>query len=149
VVIVTRYSIAGRLLAAALVDRLGLAVDVPTSLAAPDPVITRSVPGPLARGATRHSPGSLAGALVSRIATVIRARNDPHQGETSCNREANMAAQMIGGEIVLSYDARQFDELTAADVVDRPNWQTKVSTSMAKTFLRRAYDELVGMSGIS
>jgi hypothetical protein len=62
--------------------------------------------------------------------------------------EAQMAAQMIGGEIVLSYDARQFDELTAADVVDRPNWQTKVSTFMAKTFLRRAYDELVGMSGI-
>src|SRR3546814_6615554 len=24
---------------------------------------------------------------------------------------------------------------------DRPNWQTKVSTFMAKTFLRRAYDE--------
>src|SRR3546814_13633138 len=31
---------------------------------------------------------------------------------------------------------------------DRPNWQTKVSTFMAKTFLRRAYDELVGMSEI-
>ena len=31
---------------------------------------------------------------------------------------------------------------------DRPNWQTKVSTFMASTFLRRAYDELVGMSEI-
>ena len=34
------------------------------------------------------------------------------------------------------------------DQRDRPNWQTKVSTFMAKTFLRRAYDELVGMSEI-
>ena len=31
------------------------------------------------------------------------------------------------------------------DQRDRPNWQTKLSTFMAKTFLRRAYDELVGM----
>src|SRR3546814_17055098 len=31
---------------------------------------------------------------------------------------------------------------------DRPNWQTKVPTFMAKTFMRRAYDELVGMSEI-
>ena len=31
---------------------------------------------------------------------------------------------------------------------DRPDWQTKVSTFMASTFLRRAYDELVGMSEI-
>jgi putative NADH-flavin reductase len=34
------------------------------------------------------------------------------------------------------------------DQRDRPNWQTKLSTFMAKTFLRRAYDELVGMSEI-
>lgn len=34
------------------------------------------------------------------------------------------------------------------DARDRPNWQTKLSTFMAKTFLRRAYDELVGMSEI-
>ena len=34
------------------------------------------------------------------------------------------------------------------DQRDRPNWQTKVSTFMAETFLRRAYDELVGMSEI-
>jgi nucleoside-diphosphate-sugar epimerase len=34
------------------------------------------------------------------------------------------------------------------DQRDRPNWQTKVSTFMARTFLRRAYDELVGMSEI-
>jgi len=34
------------------------------------------------------------------------------------------------------------------DPRDRSNWQTKVSNLMAKTFLRRAYDELVGMSEI-
>lgn len=34
------------------------------------------------------------------------------------------------------------------DQRDRPNWQTKVSTFMAETFLRRAYHELVGMSEI-
>jgi hypothetical protein len=27
-----------------------------------------------------------------------------------------------------------------------PTWQTRLSTFMAKTFLRRAYDEMVGMS---
>lgn len=34
------------------------------------------------------------------------------------------------------------------DPRDRPNWQTKMTTFMAKRFLPRAYDELVGMSGI-
>jgi len=34
------------------------------------------------------------------------------------------------------------------DPRDHPNWQTRMSTFMAKTFLRRAYDELVGMSQI-
>ena len=28
---------------------------------------------------------------------------------------------------------------------ERPTWQTRLSTFMAKTFLRRAYDEMVGM----
>jgi nucleoside-diphosphate-sugar epimerase len=32
------------------------------------------------------------------------------------------------------------------DARERPTWQTRLSTSMAKTFLRRAYDEMVGMS---
>ena len=32
------------------------------------------------------------------------------------------------------------------DPRERPTWQTRLSTFMAKTFLRRAYDELVGMS---
>jgi uncharacterized protein YbjT (DUF2867 family) len=31
---------------------------------------------------------------------------------------------------------------------EKPTWQTRLSTRMAKTFLRRAYDELVGMSEI-
>jgi nucleoside-diphosphate-sugar epimerase len=34
------------------------------------------------------------------------------------------------------------------DPRERPTWQTRLSTLMAKTFLRRAYDELVGMSEI-
>jgi nucleoside-diphosphate-sugar epimerase len=34
------------------------------------------------------------------------------------------------------------------DPRERPTWQTRPSTFMAKTFLRRAYDELVGMSQI-
>jgi len=34
------------------------------------------------------------------------------------------------------------------DPRERPTWQTRLSTFMAKTFLRRAYDELVGMSEI-
>ena len=34
------------------------------------------------------------------------------------------------------------------DQRDRPNWQTKVSTFMAKTFLRRAYDEVLRTSEI-
>ncbi len=34
------------------------------------------------------------------------------------------------------------------DPREQPTWQTRVSTFMAKTFLRRAYDELVGMSEI-
>ncbi len=34
------------------------------------------------------------------------------------------------------------------DPRERPTWQTRLSTFMAKTFLRRAYDELVGMSDI-
>ena len=32
------------------------------------------------------------------------------------------------------------------DPRERPTWQTRLSTFMAKTFLRRAYDEMVGMS---
>lgn len=28
----------------------------------------------------------------------------------------------------------------------KPTWQTRLSTFMARTFLRRAYDELIGMS---
>jgi nucleoside-diphosphate-sugar epimerase len=34
------------------------------------------------------------------------------------------------------------------DPREKPTWQTRLSTFMAKTFLRRAYDELVGMSEI-
>jgi nucleoside-diphosphate-sugar epimerase len=34
------------------------------------------------------------------------------------------------------------------DPRERPTWQTRLSTLMAKTFLRRAYDELLGMSEI-
>jgi nucleoside-diphosphate-sugar epimerase len=34
------------------------------------------------------------------------------------------------------------------DPREHPTWQTRVSTFMAKTFLRRAYQELVGMSEI-
>ncbi len=34
------------------------------------------------------------------------------------------------------------------DPRERPTWQTRLSTFMAKTLLRRAYDELVGMSEI-
>ena len=34
------------------------------------------------------------------------------------------------------------------DPREKPTWQTRMSTFMAKTFLRRAYDELVGMSRI-
>ena len=34
------------------------------------------------------------------------------------------------------------------DPQEKPTWQTRLSTRMAKTFLRRAYHELVGMSQI-
>jgi putative NADH-flavin reductase len=34
------------------------------------------------------------------------------------------------------------------DPREKPTWQTRLTTRMAKTFLRRAYDELVGMSEI-
>jgi putative NADH-flavin reductase len=34
------------------------------------------------------------------------------------------------------------------DPREKPTWQTRLSTFMAKSFLRRAYDELVGMSQI-
>ena len=34
------------------------------------------------------------------------------------------------------------------DPREKPTWQTRLSTRMAKTFLRRAHDELVGMSQI-
>jgi uncharacterized protein YbjT (DUF2867 family) len=34
------------------------------------------------------------------------------------------------------------------DPREKPTWQTRLSTFMAKTFLRRAYDELIGMSDI-
>jgi NAD(P)H-binding len=34
------------------------------------------------------------------------------------------------------------------DPREKPTWQTRLSTLIAKTFLRRAYDELVGMSQI-
>ena len=34
------------------------------------------------------------------------------------------------------------------DPREKPTWQTRLSTFMAKRFLRRAYDELVGMSQI-
>jgi nucleoside-diphosphate-sugar epimerase len=34
------------------------------------------------------------------------------------------------------------------DPREKPTWQTRLSTFMAKTFLRRAYDELIGMSQI-
>ncbi|HEY0167400.1 MAG TPA: SDR family oxidoreductase [Jatrophihabitans sp.] len=34
------------------------------------------------------------------------------------------------------------------DPREKPTWQTRLSTFMAKTFLRRAYDELLGMSEI-
>ena len=32
------------------------------------------------------------------------------------------------------------------DPPEHPTWQTRLPTFMAKTFLRRAYDEIVGMS---
>lgn len=34
------------------------------------------------------------------------------------------------------------------DPRERPTWQTRLPTFMAKTFLRRAYDELIGMSQV-
>ena len=34
------------------------------------------------------------------------------------------------------------------DPRERPTWQTRLSTFMARTFLRRAHDELVGMSEV-
>src|SRR3954471_22474822 len=34
------------------------------------------------------------------------------------------------------------------DPREKPTWQTRLSTFMAKSFLRRAYDELVGMSQV-
>jgi nucleoside-diphosphate-sugar epimerase len=34
------------------------------------------------------------------------------------------------------------------DPRERPTWQTRLSTFLAKTFLRRAHDELIGMSEI-
>jgi putative NADH-flavin reductase len=34
------------------------------------------------------------------------------------------------------------------DPRERPTWQTRLTTFMAKTFLRRAYDELIGMSQV-
>ena len=34
------------------------------------------------------------------------------------------------------------------DPREKPTWQTRLATFMAKTFLRRAYDEVVGMSEI-
>jgi putative NADH-flavin reductase len=34
------------------------------------------------------------------------------------------------------------------DPRERPTWQTRLSTILAKTFLRRAYDEIVGMSEV-
>jgi uncharacterized protein YbjT (DUF2867 family) len=34
------------------------------------------------------------------------------------------------------------------DPREQPTWQTRVSTLMAKTFLRRAYNELIGMSEV-
>ena len=34
------------------------------------------------------------------------------------------------------------------DPQETPTWQTRLSTRMAKTFLRQAYDEIVGMSEI-
>lgn len=34
------------------------------------------------------------------------------------------------------------------DPREKPTWQTRLAAVMAKTFLRRAYDELVGMSNI-
>lgn len=34
------------------------------------------------------------------------------------------------------------------DPRERPTWQTRLSTVLAKTFLRRAYDEIVGMSEV-
>ena len=37
---------------------------------------------------------------------------------------------------------------TVLDPRERPTWQTRLPTFMAKTFLRRAYDELTGMSRI-
>ena len=34
------------------------------------------------------------------------------------------------------------------DPREKPTWQTRMATFMAKTFLRRAYDELIGMTQI-
>jgi uncharacterized protein YbjT (DUF2867 family) len=38
--------------------------------------------------------------------------------------------------------------LSVLDPREKPTWQTRLSTFMAKSFLRRAYDELVGMSQV-
>jgi nucleoside-diphosphate-sugar epimerase len=47
------------------------------------------------------------------------------------------------------HDVRRYVGNGTPSVLDpreRPTWQTRLSTFMAKTFLRRAYDELVGMT---
>jgi putative NADH-flavin reductase len=49
------------------------------------------------------------------------------------------------------HDVRRYVGNGTPSVLDpreQPTWQTRLSTFMAKTFLRRAYDELVGMSQI-
>jgi len=49
------------------------------------------------------------------------------------------------------HDVRRYVGNATPSVLDpreHPTWQTRLSTLMARTFLRRAYDELLGMSQI-
>src|SRR3954447_6154673 len=49
------------------------------------------------------------------------------------------------------HGARRYVGLGTPSVLDareKPTWQTRLTTFMAKTFLRRAYDELIGMTEI-
>ena len=54
-------------------------------------------------------------------------------------------------EAMQRHDVRRYVGNGTPSVLDpreKPTWQTRLSTFMAKRFLRRAYDELVGMSQI-
>lgn len=54
-------------------------------------------------------------------------------------------------EAMLRHDVRRYIGHATPSVLDpheTPTWQTRLATFMAKTFLRRAYDELVAMTQI-